>query len=195
MSILSRYGIHCELSPPKWKWIMVQYTRMKSVITAICLLLASVPALAARDCGGMVEAIRTVMQDVCVSALAAIVLCAALTFVAEKGRRILSRFRSVTLAVWLCIAAASSVILGSDKTNGVLQAILPFGPQIQVVQLPQVQPVVPSSAPPLAAPSPRASADMPFRARAWNRRGAWNDSFRCAFPGEWVFPKSVKCKV
>ena len=150
--------------------------------------LIAFPALAARGGDGMIEAIRIAIQDVCVSALAVIVLCAALTFVAAMGRRILSRFRSVTLAVWLCIAAASSVILGSDKTNGVLQAILPFGPQIQVVQLPQVPPVVPPSAPPLAAPSPRASADMPFRARAWNRRGAWNDSFRCAFPGEWVFP-------
>jgi hypothetical protein len=29
---------------------------------------------------------------------------------------------------------------------------------------------------------------MPFRVRSWNRRGAWDDSFRCAFPGGWVFP-------
>ena len=136
----------------------------------------------------MVETFQNTLQYVCVSALAAIAVFAALSFAAEIGRKAMRRLRSVTLAVWLCIAAASSVILGSDKTNGVLQAILPFGPQIQLVQLPQVPPVVPPSAPPLAAPSPRASADMPFRARAWNRRGAWNDSFRCAFPGEWVFP-------
>ncbi len=146
----------------------------------------------------MIETFQKALQDVCVSALAAIGLFAALSFAAKLWRRVLPRFHSVTLAVLLFIAAASSVILGSVKTNGLFQAILPFGPQIQLVQMPQmpqVQQVVQPSAPRLMAPSPRASADMPFRARAWNRRGAWNDSFRCAFPGEWVFPKSVKCKV
>ncbi len=168
---------------------------MKSVVTAICLLLASSPALAAGDGGGMIDTIRTAIQDVCVSALAAMAVFAALCFAAEMGRRVVANLPSVTLVVFLFVVSVSSVIIGGGKTNGLLQAMLPFVPQVQQVQLPQVQPVVPPSVPRLAAPSPRASADMPFRARAWNRRGAWNDSFRCAFPGEWVFPKSVKCKV
>ena len=168
---------------------------MRLIAAFMSFALLASPAHAARGGDGMIEAIRIAIQYVCVSALAAMAVFAALCFVAEMGRRVMAKLPSVALAVFLLVVSASSVIIGGGKTNGLLQAILPFVPQVQQVQLPQVQPVVPPPVPRIPAPSPRASADMPFRARAWNRRGAWNDSFRCAFPGEWVFPKSVKCKV
>ncbi len=87
-----------------------------------------------------------------------------------------------------CLSLAVGTGIVAQKTNGVNNLPPMPLPQVQQVQLPQVQSVAPASVPNVTAPSPRASADMPFRARSWNRRGAWDDSFRCAFPGEWVFP-------
>ena len=109
-----------------------------------------------------------------------------LAWLCRIGVRGLRKLPVPVLIVFLSLATGTGIV--AQKTNGVNNLPPMPLPQVQQVQLPQVQPVVPPSAPPLAAPSPRASADMPFRARAWNRRGAWDDSFRCAFPGEWVFP-------
>ena len=93
--------------------------------------------------------------------------------------------------VAICVVMVVCTLLSGKSTNGVNGVGGPH--MMQTVQHPQLQPVpfVPPSVPRISAPSPRASADMPFRARAWNRRGAWDDSFRCAFPGEWVFPRGT----
>ena len=95
----------------------------------------------------MIETFQKILQDVCVSALAAMAVFAALCFVAEMVRRVMANLPSVTLAVFLFVVSASSVIIGGGKTNGLLQAILPFVPQVQQVQLPQAQPVVPPERP------------------------------------------------
>ncbi len=135
----------------------------------------------------MADAIQRALLNLCLSALALIGLYFAVYGVIAVLRRFFARIRSLAIALVLGVLAVASTIFGGTKTNGLLQMVFPFIPQVQLT------PFTPSSmsssaASPFVMRSPCASADMPFRAESWNRRGAWNDSFRCAFPDGWVFP-------
>ena len=135
----------------------------------------------------MVEIVQKVIQAVCLSVLALLGAGLAIHGVATLARRFLVRVKAIGLALLFSVAVAVAVMFGGSKTNEMLQVISPSVPQVQQT------PLTPSSlstnhVPIIAATSPRASATMSFRAAKWNVRGAWDDSFRCAFPGDWVFP-------
>jgi len=135
----------------------------------------------------MVEIVQKVIQTVCLSVLALLGAGLAIHGIATLARRFLVRVKAIGLALLFSVAVTVAVMFGGSKTNELLQVISPFAPQIQH------PPLAPTSlstnhVPIVAATSPRASATMPFRAAKWNVRGAWNDSFRCAFPDDWVFP-------
>ena len=138
----------------------------------------------------MVGVIQRIVQDICLSVLGLIGGVCALYAIAATMRRFFVRVRVVGLAAFLSLVAVTSVILGGNKTNGLLQAIFPFHPQAQLMPFTPAA-FLTNNVPVLAVPSPRTSANMPFRAAKWNVRGAWDDSFRCAFPGDWVFPFST----
>ncbi len=138
----------------------------------------------------MVEAIQKVVQDICLSVLGLIGGVCLFHWVVAMTRRFFMGARAVGLAVSFSVAFAAAVMFGGSKTNELLQAIFPFAPQVLQTR---PYPLVPSAVqqgivPASAATSPRASATMPSRAAHWNMRGAWNDSFRYAFLGDWVFP-------
>ena len=135
----------------------------------------------------MVGVIQRIVQDICLSVLGLIGGVCALYAIAAMVRRFFVRVRVIGLAALLSLIAATSVMLGGSKTNELLQAIFPFHPQVQLLPFTPAA-FLTNNVPFLAAPSPRASADMSFRAAKWNARGAWDDSFRCAFSGDWVFP-------
>ena len=139
----------------------------------------------------MVEIVQKVIQDFCLLVLALLGAGLAIHGIVAIARRFLVRVKAIGLAICFSIAVAVAVMFGGSKTNGLLQVISPFVPQVQ--QLTPLTPVaVPTNhVPIIAATSPRASATMSFRAEKWNVRGAWDDSFRCAFPGDWVFPFST----
>lgn len=139
----------------------------------------------------MVEVIQKVIQDFCLLVLALLGAGLAIHGVVTITRRFFVRVKAIGLAICFSIAVAVAVMFGGSKTNELLQVIFPFVPQVQ--QLTPLTPVVAPTnhVPIIAATSPRASATMPFRAEKWNVRGAWDDSFRCAFPGDWVFPFST----
>ena len=139
----------------------------------------------------MVEIVQKVIQDFCLLVLALLGAGLAIHGIVAIARRFLVRVKAIGLAICFSIAVAVAVMFGGSKTNELLQVIFPFVPQVQ--QLTPLTPVaVPTNhVPIIAATSPRASATMSFRAEKWNVRGAWDDSFRCAFPGDWVFPFST----
>ena len=135
----------------------------------------------------MVEIVQKVIQDFCLSALALLGAGLAIHGVVTITRRFFVRLKAIGLAICFSIAVAVAVMFGGSKTNELLQVISPFVPQVQ--QIPIIPVSIPTNhVPIIATTSPRASATMPFRAAKWNVRGAWNDSFRCAFPDDWVFP-------
>ena len=135
----------------------------------------------------MADAIQRVLLNLCLSALALIGLHFAVYGVIAVSRRFFARIRSLVIVLALGVLVVASTIFGGTKTNGLFQMVFPFIPQVQLSPL---APGVVSSAValPSAVQSPRASVDMQFRAESWNRRGAWNDSFRRAFSDGWVFP-------
>ena len=135
----------------------------------------------------MVEIVQKVIQAVCLSVLALLGAGLAIHGVVTIARRFLVRVKAIGLALLFSVAVAVAVMFGGSKTNELLQVISPFVPQVQ--QTPLTPPSLSTNhVPIIAATSPRASATMSFRAAKWNVRGAWDDSFRCAFPGDWVFP-------
>ena len=135
----------------------------------------------------MAGVIQRIVQDICLSVLGLMGGVCALYAIAAMMRRFFVRVRGVGPAALLSLVVVTSVMLGGSKTNELLQAIFPFHPHAQLMPFTPVA-FSTNHVPVLAATSPRASAGMPFRAAKWNVRGAWDDSFRCAFPGEWVFP-------
>ena len=89
---------------------MVQYTRMKSAITALCLLFSSLPALAGTDgCG---------MDWILFGNVVVVLLCVfALDAPCVAALRSLRRLPASVLAVF---AAASLIAtIEAQKTNGV----------------------------------------------------------------------------
>ena len=135
----------------------------------------------------MVEIVQKVIQDFCLSALALLGAGLAIHGVVTITRRFFVRIKAIGLAICFSIAVAVAAMFGGSKTNELLQVIFPFVPQVQ--QIPSIPVSIPTNhVPIIAATSPRASATMPFRAASWNRRGAWDDSLRYAFSGDWEFP-------
>ena len=135
----------------------------------------------------MIEIVQKVIQAFCLSVLVLLGAGFAIHGIVTLARRFLVRVKAIGLALLFSVAVAVAVIFGGSKTHALHQVISPFAPQIQH------PPLAPTSlstnhVPIVAATSPRASATMPFRAAKWNVRGAWNDSFRCAFPDDWFFP-------
>ena len=138
----------------------------------------------------MVEIVQKVIQGFCLSALALLGAGLAIHGVVTITRRFFVRVKAIGLAICFSIAVAVAAMFGGSKTNELLQVIFPFVPQVQqILSIPVSIPT--NHVPIIAATSPRASATMPFRAVSWNRRGAWNDSFRYAFSGDWEFPFST----
>ena len=135
----------------------------------------------------MVEIVQKVIQDFCLSVLALLGAGLAIHGVITITRRFFVRVKAIGLAICFSIAVAVAAMFGGSKTNELLQVIFPFVPQVQ--QIPTMPVSIPTNhVPIIAETSPRASATMPFRAAKWNVRGAWNDSFRYAFSGDWEFP-------
>lgn len=138
----------------------------------------------------MVEIVQKIVQDFCLSALALVGAGLAIRGIVTIARRFFVRVKAIGLAICFSIAVAVAAMFGGSKTNELLQVIFPFVPQVQ--QIPTMPILIPTNhVPIIAVTSPRASATMPFRAASWNRRGAWNDSFRYAFSGDWEFPFST----
>ena len=138
----------------------------------------------------MVEIVQKVIQDFCLLALALLGAGLVIHGIVMIVRRFFVRVKALGLAICFSIAVAVAAMFGGSKTNELLQVIFPFVPQVQ--QIPTISIPIPTThVPIIAATSPRASATMPFRAASWNRRGAWNDSFRYAFSGDWEFPFST----
>ena len=138
----------------------------------------------------MVEIVQKVIQDFCLSVLALLGAGLAIHGVVTITRRFFVRVKAIGLAICFSIAVAVAAMFGGSKTNELLQVIFPFVPQVQ--QIPTISIPIPTTHVPIvAATSPRASATMPFRAAKWNVRGAWDDSFRYAFSGDWEFPFST----
>ena len=138
----------------------------------------------------MVEIVQKVIQDFCLSALALLGAGLAIHGIVIITRRFFVRVKAIGLAICFSIAVAVAAMFGGSKTNELLQVIFPFVPQVQ--QMPTIPVSIPTNhVPIIAATSPRASATMPFRAAKWNVRGAWDDSFRYAFSGDWEFPFST----
>ena len=123
----------------------------------------------------MIQTLQNLLQNVCLAALA--VFLAALAGIASRRmamcftRHLTGLWRSLT--VFGRVVAASfafvCVLYGGSKTNFPQRIIQPL--RTMARQFAPVQ-----------------SADADFFVDNWNKRGAWRDSLKFDFDGEWRFP-------
>ena len=132
------------------------------------------------------------MKELFQSVVMCLALCglaASLAVLALRSRltrdtfaRLLSGWRSLTVLgrAAVCSFLLIGVLIGSDKTNGVLRTglAIPVNPSIRQSANPSIR----------QSPNP---AQCRFAARwasNWNVCGAWKDSFWLPFEEDWVFP-------
>ena len=133
----------------------------------------------------MIESIQRFVQDACLSVLGLIGGVSILYWISVTAHRFFVRVRAVGIGLALLLSLAAVIVTGeAQKRNGAMRTSRPAIVRASDSVAPVGRVVL--NVPP--AQSPRASATMPFRAAKWNVRGAWDDSFRYAFAGDWVFP-------